>query len=217
MGREETKQPYRVSFTFGGLLRAETEVLVQLYHELGDWQAVREKAVSEGQLGKTRRSSAFRYFREIRDRLSAAYEWELSVLGATKGAEGGKEADYPAVLLAITARYYPLVGEFLRDLVRERMMYGPRVLESHVVRAFVSERALEHSELERTSDSTRDKLRSVLMRITREAGIAVGRREPYELTHPRMSDELRDRYCRRGSATDLYNLLLSDKEIAACR
>ncbi|TVR94394.1 MAG: DUF1819 family protein [Spirochaetaceae bacterium] len=232
-------QPYRVSFTFGGLLRAETETIATLYQELGDWQAVRVKVEKDGALGKTRRSSSFRYYREIRERLSVAYAWERAALaggvgaasateraGRAAGADGADlpvdvtalhESDHPAILLALTARYYPLVGEFLRELVRERYMHGPRVLETHVVRAFLSDKALQHPELARTADSTKDKLRTVLMRICREAGIALGRREPFELDRPRTSAALIHLYCTQGQPADPYHLLLSDKEISACR
>jgi hypothetical protein len=72
---------YKLSFTFGGLLIEETVTIVALLNECGhDWATVRRRAVEENALKKTRTSSSFRYFREIRDRLADAADWELEAI-----------------------------------------------------------------------------------------------------------------------------------------
>ena len=69
---------YRLSFTFGGLLIPETQIVADAYVRLGDWEDVRKEVLAGSLLRKTRQESSRRYFREIRDRLKSAHQWELS-------------------------------------------------------------------------------------------------------------------------------------------
>ncbi|TVR34677.1 MAG: DUF1819 family protein [Spirochaetaceae bacterium] len=206
-----TVTPYRLSFTFGGLLIPETQAVLALYAQSNDWQTVRQQAVEQGALKKTRKSAALRYFREIRDRLGVAYQWERNAL------LHGPQGDCSAILLAVAARYYRVIGDFLAVVVRDRFHHGPNALESYLLRSFLEEQATSHPQISSLTPSTADKLRSVGMRMLREAAIADGPREPYTIVRPRLSAELTERYCRHGSGADLAHLLFSDKEIAACQ
>lgn len=167
--------------------------------------------VEQGGLGKTRKTAAFRYFREIRDRLTAATDWEREMLMS------GPEGDRPAVLLAIAARYYRVIGDYLTQVVRDRLEHGPDALESYLFTGFLERQAEEHPHVLKLSASTVDKLRSVCMRMLREAGVAVGKREPYAIAAPRLSDDARNRYCTMGTSEDLAHLLFRSREMESCR
>ena len=208
---DQTTTPYRLSFTFGGLLVPETLAVLTLYSRSGDWQAVRQRAVEQGALKKTRKSAALRYFREIRDRLGVAYQWEQNAL------LHGPQSDYPVILLAIAARYYRVIGDFLAIVVRDRLYHGPNALESYRFRSFLEEQADIYPQIRALAPSTADKLRSVTMRMLRESGVSVGSREPCTIVRPRLSAELTEHYCREGTVSDMAHLLFSDKEIEACR
>jgi hypothetical protein len=204
---------YRLSFTFGGLLVPETRVIAEAYHRLGDWNAVRESVVTGNALDKTRASSSQRYFREIRTRLSAAYDWELSVLG-DPGSNTGPEST--TVLLAIVTRYYRLIGDVVTQVLRRRLLDGIPVIDAALVRAFLGDQIPAHPELEEITQSTREKLVTVMMRIFREAGITNASTRELEVQRPYLSPALRDQYCRQGTTEDLAHLLWTDQEINRC-
>ena len=203
--------PYRLSFTFGGLLVIETMAVLHAYAESEDWNVVRQILVEKGGLGKTRKTAAFRYFREIRDRLQVARDWEREMLIS------GPEGDRPAVLLAIVARYYRVIGDYLGQVVRDRLEHGPDALESYLFTGFLERQADQHPQVVQLSATTVDKLRSVCMRMLREAGVAIGRREPYAIAAPRLSDGARERYCTMGTSEDLAHLLFRSREMESCR
>lgn len=111
--RAASVKKYRLSFTFGGLLVPESRTIAEQYAELGDWQEVKNQVLAENLMGKTRRSTSRRYFRELRDRLTMAYSWEIDLV-AGRDPDITTESDIPIVLFAIVARYYQLIGVLLR-------------------------------------------------------------------------------------------------------
>lgn len=205
-------QPYRLSFSFGGLLIPEAEVIAGEFGASSDWDVVRRHVLDRNLLHKTRASSSRRYFREIRDRFSTAYPWELEVV-----ARRASDADTAAVLFAIFSRYYRLVGDFVTQVVRRRFLDGLPSVDTPMLRAFMADQAPVHPEIAALSDTTADKLATVVIRALREAGIAEGRRGTLPIHPPEISGALRDRYCAKGALEDLAHLLYTDKEIAACR
>ena len=167
--------------------------------------------VEQGGLGKTRKTASLRYFREIRDRLMVAGDWEREMLLT------GPEGDRPAVLLAIVARYYRVIGDYLSQVVRDRLEHGPDALESYLFTGFLERQADRHAHVVQLSATTVDKLRSVCMGMLREAGVAIGKREPYAIAAPRLSDGARNRYCTLGTSEDQAHLLFRSREMESCR
>ena len=189
---------YRLSFTFGGLLIPESLTIAEVYRRTGDWAAVKEEVLRENLLKKTRSSSSYRYFRELRDRFQCAYEWELEVLSG--GSDISRtETDVGLVLFAVFCRYYRLVGEFMRQVVRQRFSGGLLMLDTAMFRSFLQDQEAAHPEIAALSDSTREKLTTVAFRVLREAGIVHQRKrtEPGELQRLYLSAELHERYCRK--------------------
>ena len=209
---------YRLSFTFGGLLIPETRTVAEAYRTTPDWEVVRTQMVEKNGLQKTRSSSAFRYFREIRERLSNAYPWELDAIAGSPGGQSPHptESDIPTVIFAVFSRYYQLVGDFTSQLVRQRMLSGLNTVDEAAFRAFMADQIPAHPELASIADSTADKLVSVAMRAFREAGIISGKRPPYTVTPPPLTAALRRRYCANKTPEDLVRLLWTDEEIQPC-
>lgn len=73
-------EPYRLSFTFGGILFPESVVIAQRYCALPDWETLKAEATRGELLRKTRASSRNRYFREIRDRFTTAWLFEIKLI-----------------------------------------------------------------------------------------------------------------------------------------
>lgn len=207
--------PYRLSFTFGGLLIPESRAVAAEFVRSGDWAPTKANVLELNLLGKTRSSSVRRYVREIKARLEHAYDWELAVLAGTEGTAVA-DTDAPAVLFCIMTRYYRLVGDFTAQVVRRRLLDGLRTIDASMFRAFVSDQEPAHPELSRVADSTREKLTTVAIRSLREAGIVAESRPPYTLRRPATSTALGRLYCERGAPEDLIHLLWSDEEIRAC-
>ena len=107
---------YRLSFTFGGLLGHETRVIAKEYLKDRDWTSVKSRILKQNLLQKTRLSSSRRYFREIRDRLSCSHDWEVDLLTSDISFE-----EVITIILAITARYYRLLRDFIIQVVRSSM------------------------------------------------------------------------------------------------
>lgn len=216
---------YRLSFTFGGLLIPETREVARQYRALGDWDAARRRITEENLLQKTRASSVYRYVREIRARLKVAYAWEIDVVAGSGNEAHGSvngnvgfvpDRDVPVVLYAVFTRYYRLVGDFVTQVVRRRLLEGLPTVDNAMVRSFMADQAPAHPEITRLSESTANKLAAVTIRVLAEAGIVHGRRGTLPITPPPLTSSLRRYYCETGSAEDLTHLLLRDKEIARC-
>ncbi len=208
---------YRLSFTFGGLLIPESQVVAERYLELGDWDVAREDILTENRLGKTRRSTSRRYFREIRDRLSSAYNWEIEVVaGVDSNRSMGQ--DRAVVLFAVFSRYYRLVGDFVTQIVRPRYLSGLNSIDAAMFRTFMRDQEPARPEISTLSDATREKLTTVAMRALREAGIieAKSRSGPFEVQRPEGSPLLWERYCAEGQREDFGHLLWPDEEIRKC-
>ena len=205
--------PYRLSFTFGGLLVPESRVIAAAFVRSGNWAAAQSHVIEANLLGKTRSTSVRRYTREIRARLVHAYEWELEALA---GEGLVPESDCPAILFCIVTRYYRLLGDFTAQVVRRRLLDGLRTTDASMFRAFVNDQEPAHPELTRIADSTREKLATVAIRSLREAGIVGEHRPPYTLQRPAVSPALERLYCDQGTSDDQIHLLWSDQEIRAC-
>src|SRR3546814_7237778 len=72
--------PYRMSFSTGGLFLNESVALAGLYEELSDWTAVKSAALEKGSLPFRKASSSRRSIREIVNRLAYLSERELELL-----------------------------------------------------------------------------------------------------------------------------------------
>ena len=108
---------YRLSFTFGGLLVHETRVIAKEYIKDRDWTAAKSRILEQNLLQKTRLSSSKRYFGGIRDRLYCAHDWEVDLITSDVSFE-----EVITVILAITARYYRFLRDFIIEVVRHKWM-----------------------------------------------------------------------------------------------
>jgi len=154
---------YRMSFTTGGLFQRESMLLAELYTELGDWELVRAKVISENLIQARTESSMKRLSLEIVGRLSTLDNPELQLL-----VDGTDTEQKHLVWLSI-CRHYLFVGEFANECLRESHLMLKPSLDYSDFDTFFTRKADWHPELEKLKDSTRKKLRQVLFKILREA------------------------------------------------
>lgn len=158
-------EPYKLSFTAGSLLTAESVVLATLYLEEKDWERVKSRALVENHLQTRTQSSAKRTIREVCYRLSVLTDDELHLL-----IEGSPQERSCIVWVAI-CRYYRLIAEFTVEVVREKFLSMITNLEEEDFDFFFNKKAEWHDELDELKPVTRDKIKQVVFRMLREAGI----------------------------------------------
>ncbi len=197
---------YRLSFTFGGLLGHETRVIAKEYIKDRDWTSTKSRILEQNLLQKTRLSSSKRYFREIRDRLSYAHDWEVDLITSDMSFE-----EVITVILAITARYYRFLRDFIIEVVRHKWLGKDIQLKEYDFASFFESKVPNHEELTEISDTTRKKLKQVALRVLREGNLLAGnKRDIQKLSVPA---SLLRKYTDSQDFDSLRTFLLSDKEI----
>jgi hypothetical protein len=156
---------YDFAFTAGGLLLRESLKLAERYRALGDWSAVRESIRDENLLQARTVSSMNRVGREVVQRLETLSGEELEFL-----LEASPQEQAHLLWIAICRRY-PLIADFAVEVVRERYLSLKSDLNLEDFDVFFNHKAEWHPELEKVRQVTRDKLRQVLFRMLREAGL----------------------------------------------
>lgn len=159
------KATYRMSFGTGGLFLNESIAIARLYAALGDWSAVKRAAAQQGVMPFRKQSSVTRTIREIANRLEVLSAAELELLS------DGDYHDQLSVLWLALCRGYRFIGEFAAELVSERFLSFRTMLTYDDFDAFYAAKAEWEPELEGISASTRTKLRQILFRLMREAGV----------------------------------------------
>lgn len=156
---------YSLSFTSGGLLVREANVIAPEYLRLRDWAEVRQTVTERNLLQARTNSSNVRLARETIQRLQVFRYPELELLAESSLSERGH------LMWAAACRRYGLIGEFAEEILRERfLLMAPRLDTEHFDR-FVTGKSLWHPELDELKPSTRAKLRQNVFRMLREAGL----------------------------------------------
>lgn len=155
-------QPYILSFTAASVMREESLRLADLFAELRDWDAVRQRAVAENLLQARKGSSSKRICRELVFRLRelSATEFSLFLDGTVR--------EQNQLLWLVICRRYRLVAEFALEVVRERFLSMGAPLEHTDFDAFFNRKADWYEQLDQLAEVTRRKLRQVLFRMLRE-------------------------------------------------
>lgn len=156
---------YRISFTSGSLYHYESVKLAELYLSLGDWEEVRDHALHSNVLQARTESTAKRTCREAIARLKTLNAEELAFL-----AEASQQ-DQAHLLWVAVCRLYRFIADFAVEVLRERFIVMKLDLGFDDFDAFYNRKAEWHDELDNASATTRDKLRQVLFRMLREAGL----------------------------------------------
>ncbi|MCB9053315.1 MAG: DUF1819 family protein [Lewinellaceae bacterium] len=196
---------YRLSFTGASLMLNESLKIAEAYHQLGNWDAVRQQALKDNVLQKGKEATIKREFRELKKRLEKLTGQQLEMLIET-GPAGQR-----LLLFLGVCKLYPFVGDFVLEVLRNKVVtFEHIILESDYSRFFQMKEAL-HPELESISDSTRKKLRSRLFRMLGEAGLINNTKEKW-ITPPIVTRCLAEPLLEEDPAL-LKFWLVSDKDI----
>lgn len=158
-----TNQLYSMSFTTGTLLYHESLTVLELYEELGDWGAVRERVVDGNLLQMRTLNSSRRVCREVISRLRELTAEQRQLL-----REGSRQEQNYLLWLGVCKRYR-FIYDFASTVVREKFLRLDLTLAYEEYDLFFHDKAEWHPEVEAVAESTRNKQRQVIFKMMREA------------------------------------------------
>jgi hypothetical protein len=177
---------YNMSFTTGNLFHRESVQLAALYLDLGDWDSVREKVITENLLQTRTLNTLKRVCREIISRLKTLSPDELKFL-----IEGSHQEQAHLLWVAVCRRYR-FIADFAVEVLHERYITLKTDLGHEDFDSFFNRKSEWHSELEEITPATRNKLRQVLFKILRDADLlAANNMINAALLSPRLLDAIR--------------------------
>ncbi len=156
---------YQLGFTAGGLFLREGPSLARLWLEVGGADVLREQILSENLLQVRTQSSLKRLCREVLGRLSQLNEDELRFLSDATLRDSGY------LLWLAACRRYRFLADFAVEVLHERFLTLKPNLPEQEFTVFFNDKSQLHNELTELSSSTVQKLRQVLFRMLREAGL----------------------------------------------
>lgn len=156
---------YSVSFTTGSLFHRESVKLAALYLDLGDWNSVRDKVITENLLQTRTLNTLKRVYREVVSRLRTLTQGELEFL-----VEASHQEQAYLLWLAVCRRYR-FIADFAVEVLRERYITLKSDLTHEDFDSFFNRNSEWHLELDEITPATRGKLRQVLFKMLREADL----------------------------------------------
>ena len=159
------QKKYLMSFTTGGLFHSESLLLLELYTQTRDWDNVYVQALDKNTLQTRVVSTAKRVLKEIVNRLKTLTEGELYLL------ENGSSSEQKYLLWLGTCRRYIFLHDFAVEIIRERYLTLKYDLPIEEYESFFNSKEQWHEELEKITEGSRYKQRTVVFKILREADI----------------------------------------------
>lgn len=157
---------YRMSFVVGGLYVNESVELAKLHADGESWENTLQTATRTGLASLPKIASRRRTLREIIIRISQLNSTEADYL-----VTQADRFEQQALLWVATCRAYRFVREFSVEVVRERYLSLKLDLPLETFDTFFAAKAEWDEGLNKITPSTRSKLRQILFRMLREAGI----------------------------------------------
>jgi len=164
--KKQSTKPYKMSFSTGGLFLNESLGVGRLHRDGETWIDTIARALEAGAISLPKAISQRRTLREIANRISLLKhdEFDLFVTDADR-------REQQALLWLATCRAYRFVAEFAVDVIRERFLSHQFDLPLESFDIFFDSKAEWDDGLAGLRQSTRLKLRQIMFRMMREAGV----------------------------------------------
>ena len=159
------QKKYLMSFMLGGLYYSESLLLLELYEQTKNWDDVYTFALEKNILQYRVSSTAKRVLKEITSRLKTLTEQELLLL------RNGSSSEQKYLLWLSICRRYSFIRDFAVEVIRERFLTLKYDLPIEEFESFYNAKEQWHKELEKITDSSRYKQRTVVYKMLREADI----------------------------------------------
>lgn len=157
---------YRMSFSVGGLMLNESLAIAQRYQPGESWASARERMLAQSASSLPKLASQTRTLREVYDRIGHLSDAERDYLLTEADL-----AEQQAMVWLAVCRTYRFIYEFAAEVIDERYQSWRLDLGHEVFDRFLTEKAESDPGLAELSASTCAKLRQVLFRMLREAGL----------------------------------------------
>lgn len=161
----EPDRPYNLGFTAASLRPELARIVAERYFAAGNWDAAKRDVLATNALQTRSRASAIRLEREFRQRLSTLSEAQLTLL-----VEATAE-DRAAVAWLAALKHSAFIFDFAADVLRDKLAAHDPVLRPSDYESHVSANLPAHPELAELTDSSKVKIRRVLLRMLAEAGL----------------------------------------------
>lgn len=160
-----TTEKYLLSFTAAGLMINESVRIAEEYLKLGDWDSVNQAYKEKNLLQSRTTSRSQRVFQEITKRFRILSKHQIQAL-----VDGSIE-EQKQILWFIVCKRYRFVREFAIEVIHEKFLSMKTRVDEVDFDGFFIRKADWHPELNEITPSTKTKLKTVLFRMMREAGI----------------------------------------------
>jgi len=161
----DTSEKYLLSFTAASLSISESVKIAEVYLGCKNWDETK-RLIKENNLLQSRTNTrSVRTYQEIAKRLQLINDNQLELL-----TEGNlQEQKY--LLWFVVCKRYRVIQEFAIEVIHEKFLSMDYQLTDLDYDAFYNRKADWHEELDRIKESTKKKLKEVIFRMLREAGI----------------------------------------------
>ncbi len=156
---------YKLSFTAASLSISESVNIAEIFLENGDWNQTKQTIKDKNLLQSRTNSRTIRMTRELSQRLMLLTDNQLKLLVE------GNTAEQKYLLWLAICKTYALIREFAVEVLYGRFLSRSMQITELDYDAFFNRKADWNEELDQITDSTRIKLRTVLFRMMREAGL----------------------------------------------
>lgn len=159
--------PYYLGFTAVSLRPELSRIVAEAYLQSSNWDEAQKIVLRDNSLQSKSPSSAIRVERELRQRLQTLTPLQLHLLAHAAAA------DRAAISWLAMIKFSAFPFEFAADLLRDKLEAHDPILRPSDYEGYVEERSADHPELASLAESTRSKVRAVLLRMLFEAGILI--------------------------------------------
>lgn len=199
--------PYNLSFTAASLRPELSRIIAEEFLITSDWETTKRRILATNALQARSVASGVRLERELRQRLQTLTHEQLNLLAHSVAD------DRAAMCWLASIKYNGFAFEFTSEILRDKLASQDIVLRPSDYEGFIHAKAASHPELTALKESSRTKVRRVLLRMLNEAGLLRKSKALGAVQRPVLSPSALD-LIRRDNRHWLAGFLLPDSEIA---
>lgn len=143
----------------------EARAIADLFMEYREWGKVRDAVLTGNVLSKRKASTAKRKYTEIQKRLAQLNYQQIEHL-----AKGDADQARLMVLLSL-AKTYDFISDFVKEILRTKLMVYDRVLSDTDYLRFVDSKRATHPELDQMSEKTAAKVKQLVHKMLVQVGL----------------------------------------------
>jgi hypothetical protein len=163
--RESIEDGYHLSFTAASLRPELARIVAECFLTVGDWALVKERILATNALQCRSASSAIRLESEMRQRLETLTHDQMVLL-----AQATVE-DRTAIAWLAVCKHIRFAFEFAAEVLRDKLAAHDAVLRPSDYESYVENKCLPHPELGGLKQTSKNKIRQVLLKMLTEAGL----------------------------------------------